>query len=104
MAGYRYRVTVEPLVDRKGEPLQQETLVFEVENHDEILGIVERMRAREDLDFGAEKTASLAVGLKLFSEVMIEHRRHPLFAPLRDVWKAFMINLKKGPESRTDEA
>ncbi len=97
MAGYRYRISVEPLTDRQGEPSVQDKLVFEVENHDDLLNIVERMRSREDLDFGTEKTAALAVGLKLFSEVMMEHRKHPLFAPLRDAWKAFMINLKKGP-------
>lgn len=39
MPGYRYRITVEPLTDKRGEPLEAETLVFEAENHDEILGI-----------------------------------------------------------------
>lgn len=96
MPGYRYRITLEPLIDNKGEPLHAETLVFEAENHDEILGIVKRLQAREDLGFGAEKTAAFAVGLKLFSETMMENRKHPLFAPLRTAFKDFMMLLKTG--------
>ncbi len=97
MAGYRYRITVEPLADKNGQPLEKPSLSFEIDNHDEILGIVERLQGREDLAFGAEKSAAFAVGLKLFSEVMLEYRKHPLFAPLRDPFRAFMLALKKGP-------
>ncbi|MGL5385439.1 MAG: DUF3861 domain-containing protein [Serratia sp. (in: enterobacteria)] len=97
MPGHRFRITVEALTDRKGEPVDKPELVFEVENHDDILEIVERIQGREDLNFGEQNSAAFAVGLKLFSEVMMEHRKHPLFAPLRDSFKAFMIGLKKGP-------
>ncbi|EKN4134035.1 DUF3861 domain-containing protein [Yersinia enterocolitica] len=96
MSGYRYRITIEPLTDRKGEPLDKEPVTFEAENHDEILGIIERLQAREDLDFGKEKTAAFALGLKLFSETMMENRKHPVFAPLRTAFMDFMTNLKKG--------
>lgn len=97
MPGHRFRITVEALTDRKGEPVDQPELVFEVENHDDILAIVERIQGREDLNFGEQNSAAFAVGLKLFSEVMMEHRKHPLFEPLRDSFKQFMIGLKKGP-------
>ncbi|MDN0109092.1 DUF3861 domain-containing protein [Yersinia mollaretii] len=96
MPGYRYRITVEPLTDRKGEPVDKALVTFEVENHDEILGIIERLQAREDLNFGKDKTAAFAVGLKLFSETMMENRKHPLFAPLRTAFMEFMTLLKKG--------
>lgn len=105
MPGYRYRITVEPLTDRKGEEMNKAPVIFEVEDHDEILGIIERLQAREDLDFGKDKTAAFAVGLKLFSETMMENRKHPLFEPLRGTFKDFMINLKKGsPRDRHDAA
>ncbi|MFI8415391.1 DUF3861 domain-containing protein [Serratia sp. NPDC078593] len=97
MLGHRFRITVEALSDRQGEPVEKTPLVFEVENHDDILAIVERIQGREDLAFGAENSAAFAVGLKLFSEVMIEHRKHPVFTPLREAFKAFMVGLKKGP-------
>lgn len=57
MSGYRYRITIEPLTDRKGEPLDKAPVTFEAENHDEILGIIERLQAREDLDFGKENSS-----------------------------------------------
>ncbi|WP_413730756.1 DUF3861 domain-containing protein [Sodalis sp. RH22] len=97
MAGYKYKITVAPIADKHGQPLDMPALSFEVENHDEILGIVTRLQGREDLAFGPEKTASFAIGLKLFSEVMMEYRKHPLFAPLREPFRDFMQLLKKGP-------
>ena len=96
MPGHRFRITVEALSDRQGEPVEKTPLSFEVENHDDILGIVERIKAREDLNFGENNSAAFAVGLKLFSEVMIENRKHPVFAPLREAFKGFMVGLKKG--------
>ncbi|CNK97817.1 DUF3861 domain-containing protein [Yersinia aleksiciae] len=104
MPGYRYRITVEPLTDRKGEPMDKASVTFEVENHDEILGIIDRLQAREDLDFGKDKTAAFAVGLKLFSETMMENRKHPLFAPMRTAFMEFMTLLKKGsPRDRHED-
>ncbi|MBS0057367.1 DUF3861 domain-containing protein [Yersinia sp. Marseille-Q3913] len=105
MSGYRYRITVEPLTDRKGEPMDKAPVTFEVENHDEILGIIDRLQAREDLQFGKDKTAAFAVGLKLFSETMMENRKHPLFAPLRTAFMEFMTLLKKGsPRDRHQDS
>ena len=104
MPGYRYRITIEPLTDRKGDAIDKAPLTFEAENHDEILGIIERLQAREDIDFGKEKTAAFALGLKLFSETMLVNRKHPLFAPLRTAFTDFMIHLKKGPHDRNDSA
>ncbi|QKJ86393.1 DUF3861 domain-containing protein [Paramixta manurensis] len=96
MPGHRFRITVEALSDRKGEAVDKPALQFEVENHDDILAIVERLRQREDLDFGADDSAAFGVGLKLFSEVMLENRKHPVFTPLRDAFREFMVGLKKG--------
>ncbi|MDN0119912.1 DUF3861 domain-containing protein [Yersinia frederiksenii] len=106
MPGYRYRITIEPLTDRQGEPVDKAPVTFEAENHDDILNIIERLQAREDLDFGKEKTAAFALGLKLFSETMMENRKHPIFAPLRTAFMDFMTNLKQGSprdRSKSDE-
>lgn len=105
MPGYRYRITIEPLTDRKGEPVDKAPVTFEAENHDDILSIIERLQARQDLDFGKEKTAAFALGLKLFSETMMENRKHPIFAPLRTAFMDFMTNLKQGsPRDRSKSA
>ena len=37
----------------------------------------------------------MIVGLKLFSQVMLEHRKHPLFASLQGASGEFMKNLEK---------
>ena len=45
MNSYRYKITVEALTGPKGEPVEGRTLSFEAANHDDILGIVEKMRS-----------------------------------------------------------
>ncbi len=93
MNSYRYRVTVEALTDAKGQPVEGRSLQFEAANHDDLLGIVEGMRAR--LPYDAETVASLAVGLKLLAEVALVHRADPLFAEMRPALSEFIGKLKR---------
>jgi hypothetical protein len=102
MKQHRYRVTVEHLQDPGGNPVARDPLRFEVGNHDDIFAIVERMRGRGDFD-PATATA-FAVGLKLFSETLLEHRDHPLFAQFQPHFKQFMKHLKKGPAREGEPA
>jgi hypothetical protein len=95
MNSYRYKVTVEALTDAKGQPVEGRSLTFEAANHDDILAIVERMRAR--LPFDEDTSASLGVGLKLFSEVTLVHRSDPMFARIRPALSEFIGTLKKRP-------
>jgi hypothetical protein len=93
MKQHRYRITVEHLLDAQGAPSQYATpLQFQVGNHDDIFEIVERMRRRSDFD--ENTNTALAVGLKLFSEVMLEQRGSPLFEDLAPHFSAFMKKLK----------
>jgi len=93
MNSYRYRVTVEALTGAKREPVEGRTLSFEAANHDDILGIVERMQAR--LPFDGATVAALGVGLKLFSEVTLAHREDPMFAMIRPALGEFVRGLKQ---------
>lgn len=96
MKQHRYRVTLDHLADAKGEPSAYDApLRFEAGNHDDVFAIVERMRARNDL--APDAATAQAVGLKLFSEVMLEHRGHPLFADFAPHFRDFMKTLKQGP-------
>lgn len=102
MKQHRFRVTVEHLADQHGAPSTHDApLSFEVGNHDDILSVVERLRGRGDFD--PDSATALGVGLKLFGEVMLEHRDHPLFAEFRTHFMDFMKTLKKGPVSREDQ-
>lgn len=96
MKQHRYRITVEHLAlpDASPPPVSP-PLSFEAGNHDDIFAIVARMRRRGDLP-EADATA-FAVGLKLFSEVMLHHRELPLFASFAPHFRAFMQTLKRGP-------
>jgi Domain of Unknown Function with PDB structure (DUF3861) len=93
MNSYRYKITVEALTGAKGEPVEGRTLSFEAANHDDILGIVERMRAR--LPFDGDTVASLGIGLKLFSEVALRQRNDPMFATIRPALGEFVRGLKE---------
>lgn len=96
MKQHRYRVTVEHLSDPQGAPsAYADALQFEVGNHDDIFAIVARMRQRGDLD--EQAATAFAVGLKLFSEVMLENKSHPLFVAFRPHFAEFMKTLKQGP-------
>lgn len=97
MKQHRYRVTLEYLAGPHGEKPEQAPLFFEAANHDDIFAIVERMRSRPEFD--REEAAALAVGLKLFSEVMLTKRELPLFASFVPHFVEFMKTLKKGPVS-----
>lgn len=92
MKGHRYRVTIEHVgTAHEGADRQQE-LVFEAVNHDEIIGIVERLRASGH--YAEDEAAALGIGLKLFSEVMLKRRDDPLFAALHPAIRAFIGGLK----------
>jgi hypothetical protein len=92
MNSYRYKITVEALTGAKGEPVEGRSLSFEAANHDDILGIVERMQGR--LPFDGDTVASLGVGLKLFSEVALVQREDPMFATIRPALGEFVRGLK----------
>jgi len=89
---HRYRVTVEHLESPQEGATLHPPLAFEAANHDEILGLAERVRGR--LELPAEEATALAIGMKLFGEVMLAHRDDPLFAELRPAWRAFIGSLK----------
>jgi hypothetical protein len=95
MKQHQYRVTLEHLADADGTPSTDAPLSFAVGNHDDILAIAERMRRRGD--FAEDSATALAVGLKLFGEVMLENKDHPLFADFKPHFQQFMKELKKGP-------
>lgn len=92
MKTHRYRITVEHLATPDGEPCEKPPLVFETTNHDDLFVIVERMRARADIP--AEDVEPLAIGLKVLSEIVLKHRKAPLFTALYAALGAFISKLK----------
>ncbi|AXJ91167.1 DUF3861 domain-containing protein [Acinetobacter pittii] len=94
MKQHQYHVTVQHLKNAKGEAsTYTERLEFYAGNHDDIFEIVERLKKSRFFD--DETTKSFGVGLKLFSEVMLENRDHPLFQEFLPQFGQFMKNLKQ---------
>lgn len=92
MKKHRYRVTLEHLSAPKAKTSGDSPLEIEVRNHDDIFRIVELMRNRDDLD--ENDATALAIGLKLFSEVMLDNKDNPLFSSFLKDFGKFMKALK----------
>ncbi|WDF48112.1 DUF3861 domain-containing protein [Chryseobacterium sp. KACC 21268] len=66
---------------------------LEFDNHDDIFNIFEVIKSKKIFD--DENTATeFALGLKLFTEVMLKNKQHPLFEELRPAIMEFMKKLK----------
>lgn len=66
---------------------------LEFDNHDDIFNIFEVIRSRQI--FEDENTSTeFVLGLKLFTEVMLKNKQHPLFEELRPAITEFMKKLK----------
>jgi len=92
MKGHLYRITVEHLEDPKGNPVEVAPLSFQVKNHDDLNLIVQKVKEKGLFD--EEDSTSLAIGLKLFREVMLKHRDSDVFAVLNPHFSEFMKDFK----------
>lgn len=86
-----YAVTVQP-TDASGTPEHGAPLTFRVSNHDDLLAILRRVEASEPVP--AAEAAEFVIGLKLFLEVMLRHRKDALFEDLWPHMSEFMKRLK----------
>lgn len=99
MKAHRYRIRVEALSRPDDGRHDEDALSFEIANHDDVLAIVDRVRAAGTFD--RNEAAALAVGLKLFAGVMLRHRHDPLFAEVQPTMRVFIGNLKARIASAT---
>ncbi|RZK09681.1 MAG: DUF3861 family protein [Flavobacterium sp.] len=88
----RYKITLQHLHSPKELDLNA-PLQFEFENHDEVFTIIEKIKANNPFE-DENQAIEFAVGLKLFSEVMLKNRENPLFEELLPAFGAFMKKLK----------
>lgn len=89
---YHYKITVESIDPLENGQSPEQPLSFAVSNHDDVLAVNRRLYKK--LPFDAVTTASFTLGLKLLTEVMLEHRNDPLFAELKPAIVSFMKELK----------
>ena len=94
MKQHAYEVTLKHIADAQGNPsTYTDTLSFNSYNHDDIFKVLQVIQNSQMLDDEAAK--SFTVGLKLFSEVMLEHKNLPLFKDFMPHFGQFMKALKQ---------
>jgi hypothetical protein len=92
MSAHQYRVTLEYLGGKHAGPELHKPLSFEAGNHDDLFEIIHNVqRARL---FDEDTSAALALGMKLFSEVVLEHRKDPLFQQIFEDYRQYIVQFK----------
>lgn len=89
----QYKLTLEQITLANGEAGRHEPLILNFSNHDEIFNIIEKLKQKNHFN-DEQQTTEFAIGLKLFSEIMIKNRTLPLFEELLPAFKFFMEKLK----------
>ncbi|KAF2507261.1 DUF3861 domain-containing protein [Flavobacterium foetidum] len=89
----KYYLTLSLKEYANGETEPAKELGIQFDNHDEIFGIIERINEKNIFEDQSE-AVQFALGLKLFSEIKLKHRKNPLFEELNEVFPVFMKKLK----------
>lgn len=89
----KYYLTLSLKEYANGETEPAKELGIEFDNHDEIFSIIDRIKDKNIFEDPNEAT-QFALGLKLFSEINLKHRKNPLFEELNEVFPVFMKKLK----------
>lgn len=92
----KYKITVEDILDKN--KFSEEKLEFKAESHDNLFKIVEQLK--QNNDFNNDEAASLGVGLKLFTGVMLKNKENPLFENLIPQFKDFIMRLKNSGKGK----
>ena len=101
MKQHQYQITVQHLADAQGNPsTYTDKLEFKTGNHDDIFAVLERLQQAELFDECT--TQSFTVGLKLFGEVILENKDHPLFEELKPQFMQFMKTLKQHAKKQSE--
>lgn len=90
---HQYNLTLEYVQDNKGETVDCDPIQLEFTNHDDIFSIVSTLKERNFFENDSQST-EFAIGLKLFTEVMLKNRKHPLFEAFSPAVGEFMKHLK----------
>lgn len=101
MSAHQYRITLEYLGGKHAGPELHAPLHFEVGNHDDLFDIIQSVRDAQLYD--PDTAAALALGMKLFSEVMLKHRTDPMFAPMQAAYREYIGVFKQRVKEATQQ-
>ncbi|MFI8378344.1 DUF3861 domain-containing protein [Leeuwenhoekiella sp. NPDC079379] len=89
----RYKLRLELLELLKAEENTYKPIELEFGNHDNIFKIVERLKAKNQFK-SEQDSVEFAIGLKLFSEVMLKNKDNELFKEFRPHFGELMKKIK----------
>jgi hypothetical protein len=98
----KYKLKIELLATAKVDETNYPPIELEFDNHDNIFTIIERMKNR-NIFKTQDQATEFAIGLKMFSEVMLKNRENELFSEFRPAFSEFMKKLKSTPTQIEDE-
>ena len=91
---YTYHINLELTSYNEGNKPEEITASeFEFTNHDNIFSIIVKLKEKQLFESDSDAT-EFGLGLKLFSEVMLQNRDHELFREFAPEFRAFMKKLK----------
>lgn len=88
----KYKILLKE-VELKGGFRGEKKVEFELENHDNLFDIIDKIQEKNI--FGDKgQSLEFALGIKLFSEVMLKNKDNSLFEELKPAFVSFMKKLK----------
>ncbi|SDW84702.1 protein of unknown function [Lutibacter oricola] len=91
-----YKITVEA-INKEGN-IEGGKLEFNTKSHDNLFEIVEKLKQHPE--FENVDVASLGVGLKLFTGVLLKNKEKAMFKNLMPHFKEFMKGLKSSGKTK----
>ena len=89
---HEYLITVTENVVENDHSIGEKAIDIHFSSHDDLLEIIDKLSQKKL--FGENDCKMFAVGLKMFASVMLDHRKHPLFADFAPHFGEFMKRLK----------
>lgn len=89
----RYKLSLEAFAENTDELAPSNKIEIDFENHDDVFKVIELVKGKKIFTKDSEAT-EFAIGLKLFSEVVLRNRELSLFDDLKPAIGEFMKKLK----------
>lgn len=90
---YKYHIQVNMVHDKENKECPSARLEFDFENHDDIFRIIDFLSESNHFE-DKQQRMEFAVGLKLFSGVMLKNKDSGLFKDFLPAFVEFMKKLK----------
>ncbi|MCC8188679.1 MAG: DUF3861 domain-containing protein [Bacteroides sp.] len=90
---YKYHISLRMTEDKGSHTEIPSSIEVDFDNHDNIYHIIEKLKEKEPFN-SEEEVRQFAIGLKMFSGIMLKHKDSELFKDFQPAFIAFMKKLK----------